>query len=60
MLNLKKKVVLITGGSRGIGAACVKYFCLAGASIAFTYNTNASAAARLEKRFSKLSKCKAY
>jgi 3-oxoacyl-[acyl-carrier protein] reductase len=60
MLNLKKKVILITGGSRGIGAACVKYFCLAGASVAFTYKTNASAAARLEKRFSKISTCKAY
>lgn len=60
MFNLKSKIVLITGGSRGIGAACVKYFCMAGASVAFTYNTNAAAAARIEKRFSKISKCKAY
>lgn len=60
MFNLKSKIILITGGSRGIGAACVKYFCMAGASVAFTYNTNAAAAARIEKRFSKISKCKAY
>ncbi len=60
MFNLKSKIVLITGGSKGIGAACVKYFCMAGASVAFTYNTNAAAAARIEKRFSKISKCKAY
>lgn len=60
MFNLKSKSVLITGGSRGIGAACVKYFCMAGASVAFTYNTNAALALKLEKRFSKISKCKAY
>lgn len=60
MFNLNSKKVLITGGSRGIGAACVKYFCMAGASVAFTYNTSSGLAARLEKRFSKISKCKAY
>ncbi|MEO8233095.1 MAG: 3-oxoacyl-ACP reductase family protein [Ignavibacteriota bacterium] len=60
MFDLKSKKVLITGGSRGIGAACVKYFCMAGASVAFTYNTNPTLAAKLEKRFSKISKCKAY
>ncbi len=60
MFNLNSKKVLITGGSRGIGAACVKYFCMAGASVAFTYNLNNTLAARLEKRFSKISKCKAY
>ncbi|MCU0343701.1 MAG: 3-oxoacyl-ACP reductase FabG [Ignavibacterium sp.] len=60
MFNLNSKKVLITGGSRGIGAACVKYFCMAGALVAFTYHTNSAAATRLEKRFSKISRCKAY
>lgn len=60
MLNLTSKVVLITGGSRGIGAACVKYFCMSGASVAFTYNENTALAAKLEKRFKNISKCKSY
>jgi len=60
MFSLNSKKILITGGSRGIGAACVKYFCMAGASVAFTYNSNPALAARLEKRFSKITKCKAY
>jgi 3-oxoacyl-[acyl-carrier protein] reductase len=60
MFNLNSKNILITGGSKGIGAACVKYFCMAGASVAFTYNSNPGLASRLEKRFSKLSKCKGY
>lgn len=60
MINLKSKVVLITGGSRGIGAACVKYFAFSGAHIAFTYFKNKSAADKLEKRYSKITKCKSY
>ena len=33
------KKVLITGGSRGIGRACVKYFCEMGYSVAFIYRS---------------------
>lgn len=32
--------VLITGGSRGIGAACIRAFCQRGDSVAFLYHTN--------------------
>jgi len=60
MFNLNSKKILITGGSKGIGAACVKYFCMTGASVAFTYNSNPAIAGRIEKRYSKISKCKAY
>ena len=37
MISLKNKNVLITGGSRGIGKACVKMFLEAEANVAFTY-----------------------
>lgn len=39
MITLKNKTVLITGGSRGIGAATAKMFARSGASIAMTYAT---------------------
>jgi 3-oxoacyl-[acyl-carrier protein] reductase len=35
--DFKDKVILITGGSRGIGAACVKAFLKYGATVYFTY-----------------------
>ncbi|MEP0860759.1 MAG: 3-oxoacyl-ACP reductase FabG [Ignavibacterium sp.] len=60
MINLKSKVVLITGGSRGIGASCVKYFAITGASVAFTYNSSKSQAEKLVKRYSKLTRIRAY
>ncbi len=44
LLSLKDKVVLVTGGSRGIGAATVRMFRQAGANVVFSYQ-NAQAAA---------------
>ena len=36
--------ILITGGSRGIGAACVRHFCSLGDRVAFFYRSNHAAA----------------
>ena len=44
-----RKIVLITGGSRGIGAACVRRFARDGAAVIFLYRENEAAAAALEK-----------
>ncbi len=40
MLNVENKVVLITGGSRGIGEAIVRKFAKQGAKVAFTYRSS--------------------
>lgn len=41
------KNILITGGSRGIGRACVERFCTSGERVCFIYNNSAAAAAEL-------------
>ncbi len=59
MIDLSGKTVLITGGSRGIGAACVKYFIEANAAVAFTYVQRNDEAQKLLDTFSS-KKIKAY
>ena len=47
--KLEGKIALITGGSRGIGAAIAKRLAAAGASVAITYSKGADAAASVVK-----------
>src|SRR3989440_10265389 len=49
MSKLSEKVALITGGSRGIGAAIAKRVAADGASVAITYAKEASAASAVVK-----------
>ena len=50
MIRLDGRVVLITGGSRGIGAAAVEMFAAAGARVVFSYHRHRAAAARVARR----------
>lgn len=57
-LSLQNKVALVTGGSRGIGAATVRMFVEAGASVFFNYEKSRAQAERLVDELGK-DKCAA-
>jgi 3-oxoacyl-[acyl-carrier protein] reductase len=55
MISLAGKAALITGGSRGIGAAAVKLFAQAGADVVFSYHRSREAAEQVEQEARKQS-----
>ena len=51
-MRLQGKTAIVTGGSRGIGRACVVQLAAEGASVAFIYNSNQAAADALAAELS--------
>jgi 3-oxoacyl-[acyl-carrier protein] reductase len=60
MISLQNKNVLITGGSRGIGKACVELFLNAGANVAFTFQSRKTEADKLISDYKGTSMLKSY
>jgi 3-oxoacyl-[acyl-carrier protein] reductase len=55
MISFKDKTVIVTGGSRGIGAATVELFAELGANVAFVYDSNHQAAKKVLTKIQKFS-----
>ena len=53
MIDLSNKVTIITGGSRGIGEACVRMFSKANSKVAFTYKKSKTHSDKLENDLGK-------
>jgi 3-oxoacyl-[acyl-carrier protein] reductase len=53
-IDLRQKVVLVSGGSRGIGAAIIKVLAEAGTDIAFTYVNDKESARQVESAVKKI------
>lgn len=53
-MSLKDKIVVVTGGSRGIGKACCLEFAKQGTKIIFTYNKSKDEAEGLSSEISKI------
>ncbi|MDZ7624944.1 MAG: SDR family NAD(P)-dependent oxidoreductase [Ignavibacteriaceae bacterium] len=60
MISLQNKNVLVTGGSRGIGKACVELFLQAGANVAFTFQSAKNEADKVIADYTGSSKLKQY
>jgi len=60
MITLENKNVLVTGGSRGIGKACVELFLKSGANVAFTFHSAKEEAEKIVSDYSGSSKLKYY
>jgi 3-oxoacyl-[acyl-carrier protein] reductase len=59
-IDLSGKVALVTGGSRGIGRAIVEDLARSGATVAFTYVSNAEKAKELETELAAISTVKGF